>query len=97
MDNFIFSLNTTIPVFGVIALGYILRRRKTVDESFVNTANKLAFHYFLPAMLFRDISASGIAGNFDVGEGEFRGGNCMWNQLYPIIEAIKAFETSFKS
>ena len=31
MENLIFSLNATVPVFLMMVLGYVLRRLKVVD------------------------------------------------------------------
>lgn len=60
MDNFIFSLNVTIPIFLMILFGYILRRIGFLDEEFVRIANKYVFVIALPVMLFRDIAASDV-------------------------------------
>lgn len=56
MDNFIFSLNVTIPIFLVILLGYILRKIGLINENFVSIANKYVFKCALPVMLFQDIA-----------------------------------------
>ena len=40
MDNFIFSVNVTIPIFLIILLGYILRRIGFLTDEFVRVANK---------------------------------------------------------
>lgn len=58
MENLIFSLNATIPVFLLMVLGYILRQLKVVDEPFVNTLNSFNFKITLPVLLFRDIADS---------------------------------------
>ncbi len=60
MENFIFSLNVTIPIFIVILLGYVLRKIKFLTEEFVSVANKYVFKVALPVMLFRDIATSDI-------------------------------------
>lgn len=60
MDNFIFSVNVTLPIFFVILLGYILRKIKFLTEDFVNVANRYVFVIALPVMLFMDISQSDI-------------------------------------
>lgn len=66
MDNLIFSLNATIPVFLVILLGYILKRTGMFNESFANILNKFNFKVTLPVLLFSDISAVNIREEFDV-------------------------------
>ncbi|MGN1148655.1 MAG: AEC family transporter [Lachnospiraceae bacterium] len=58
MENLIFSLNATIPVFLLMVLGYILKLLKMVDEPFVKTLNSFNFKITLPVLLFRDIAES---------------------------------------
>ncbi len=52
LDNFIYSLNATIPVFLVIVLGWALGRAKMLNAGFVEVANKLTYSVTLPVMLF---------------------------------------------
>lgn len=56
MDNLIFSLNATIPIFLVMVAGYVLRRINMVDDGFVKTLNSFNFKITLPILLFTDIS-----------------------------------------
>lgn len=58
MENLIFSLNATVPVFLLMVLGYILKLFKLVDEPFVKTLNSFNFKITLPVLLFRDIVES---------------------------------------
>lgn len=58
MENLIFSLNATVPVFLLMVLGYILKLCKMVDEPFVKTLNSFNFRITLPVLLFRDIAES---------------------------------------
>lgn len=60
MENFIFSVNVTIPIFLVILLGYILRRSGFFTEEFVRVANRYVFVIALPVMLFLDIASSDV-------------------------------------
>lgn len=60
MENFIFSVNVTMPIFLVILLGYILRRFGFLTEEFVRVANKYVFVIALPVMLFLDIASSDV-------------------------------------
>ena len=66
MDNFIFSLNVTIPIFLIILLGYILRRIHFLTDEFVRVANKYVFIVALPVMLFRDIAGSDVRKDMNV-------------------------------
>lgn len=66
MDNFIFSLNVTIPIFLIILLGYILRKADFFTDEFVKVANKYVFNVALPIMLFVDIAASDVKEKMNV-------------------------------
>ena len=66
LENFIYSINVTIPIFLVMVLGYFLRRRGMLNENFVNVANKFNFDVTLPFMVFRDIVAVDIRSVFDL-------------------------------
>lgn len=60
MNNFIFSLNATLPVFLVIVLGYILNQRGLFSKDFITTADKFVFKVALPVLLFKDIATTNI-------------------------------------
>lgn len=66
MDNFIFSVNVTMPIFLVMVLGYVLRKINFFSEEFVKIANQYVFVIALPAMLFRDISASDVRQDMNI-------------------------------
>ena len=56
MDNLIFSLNATIPIFLVMVAGYLFRRAGFVDDAFVKTLNSFNYKVTLPVLLVVDIS-----------------------------------------
>lgn len=56
MENLIFSLNATIPIFLVMVIGYICKNIKLVDENFVKTLNSFNYKVTLPVLLFKDIA-----------------------------------------
>lgn len=58
MEQLLFSLNATIPVFLVMVVGYVLKQLKVVDEPFIKTLNRFNYKITLPVLLFRDISQS---------------------------------------
>lgn len=60
MDNFIFSINATIPIFLIILLGYILKKINFLTEEFASVINKYVFVVALPVMLFQDIALSDV-------------------------------------
>lgn len=66
MDNFIYSINTTIPIFLVMVLGWALRQKGMLNDNFVTVANKFNFKVTLPVLLFRDISSVDIIKVFDL-------------------------------
>ena len=66
MDSLIFSLNTTIPIFLVIILGYILMRVGFFNEEFTRIADKYVFKVALPVMLFKQIATADIHSEFDI-------------------------------
>lgn len=66
MENFIFSLNVTVPIFLVMVLGWALKQKGMLNDNFVTVANKFNFTVTLPCVLFRDISTVDIYGTFDL-------------------------------
>ncbi len=56
MENLIFSLNATIPIFLVMVAGYIFKQVKLVDDGFVKTLNSFNFKVTLPILLVTDIA-----------------------------------------
>lgn len=66
MENLVFSLNATVPVFLIILTGYFLKRIKMVNENFVNTLNRINFRLTLPALLFSDLYMVPIRESFEL-------------------------------
>lgn len=66
MDNFVYSINVTIPVFLVMVIGYFLKQIGILNEEFVKVCNKFNFTVTLPFLLFRDISSVDIKAVFDL-------------------------------
>lgn len=59
MENLIFSLNATIPVFLMMALGFALHwKTKLLNDSFAGYLNIFVFQVALPAQLFKNLSES---------------------------------------
>lgn len=65
MENLIFALNSTIPVFLVILLGWFLRYVGMLDERFTKPANAYVFKCALPASLFRSMAGMDFYTQFD--------------------------------
>lgn len=62
MDNLIFSLNATIPIFFTLALGALFRRLKLFSPDFVKQVNRFVFRAALPVLLFEDLGTSDFSG-----------------------------------
>lgn len=56
MENLIFSLNATIPVFATMLLGWFFRHIGLMDEIFVKRLNRFVFQCALPVLVFQDLA-----------------------------------------
>ncbi|MGN0250138.1 MAG: AEC family transporter [Oliverpabstia sp.] len=68
MENLIFSLEATTPIFLTMIMGYIFRKIGLMDEAFVNKLNKFVFSAALPALLFEDLATADF---MEVWNGKF--------------------------
>lgn len=66
MEDFIFSVNATFPIFLVIILGWFLMRIGFFNEEFTKIADKYVFKVALPALLFKDIATANLADSFNL-------------------------------
>ena len=66
MENFIYSISVTMPIFLVMVIGYILKQIGMLNDNFVTVANKFNFKVTLPFMLFKDIAGVDIKAVFDI-------------------------------
>ena len=66
LDSFIFSLNTTLPVFLVIAAGMLLKKLGVFSESYASMTDRFVFKVALPVLLFKDIANMDFRQDFDV-------------------------------
>ena len=48
MDNLVFSLNATVPIFLMMVLGLFFNKIGWMDEEFANKMNKFVFRIPLP-------------------------------------------------
>ncbi len=56
MDNLIFALNATVPVFMMMVIGYVLKRLKFIDDVFAGRMNNFVFKISLPVLVFGDLA-----------------------------------------
>ena len=61
MENLIFSLNATVPIFLLMVLGFALRKLGVIDDVFASKMNKFVFLVPLPVLLFEDLSTVDFA------------------------------------
>jgi predicted permease len=62
---FIDIINIVLPVFSVIALGWVLRRWGLIDAVFLKQTNKLVYYVCLPLLLFYKIGKADFFANFN--------------------------------
>lgn len=67
MEDLVFSLNATLPIFLMMMLGYFLRRVGIVTQAFADAANSFVFKICLPLVLFDDLYQMDIAAAWDGG------------------------------
>lgn len=66
MDNLIFTINAVIPLFLMMALGYIFREKKLLQNNFMEVFNRFCFEFALPCSLFKTALSSNIRETFDI-------------------------------
>lgn len=67
MENFLFALNATVPVFLIIFLGFLLQKVHLLNDAFNKTANEFVFKCALPVSLFRSMAGMDFYSEFDPG------------------------------
>ena len=65
MDNLVFSLNATVPIFLMMVLGLFFNKIGWMDEEFANKINKFVFRIPLPVLLFGDLAVVDIKEAWD--------------------------------
>ena len=61
MENLIFSLNATIPIFLMMVLGVFFRKTGLLKENMINGLNQFVFKVTLPVLLFGDLAKQDFA------------------------------------
>lgn len=56
MENLLFSLNATLPIFFTMLLGAFFKKVKLMDDTFVSKMNKFVFKAALPVLVFQDLA-----------------------------------------
>ena len=65
MENFIFSINATLPIFLIMLSGLFFRKIGLMKEDFTAALNKFVFKVALPVLLFQDLSVQDFASSWD--------------------------------
>ena len=66
MENLIYSLNATVPVFLVIVAGYIFKKAGWINDGFINASNKITFTVTLPLLLVQDMMNNHFLEEFEL-------------------------------
>lgn len=81
MDNFIYSINATLPIFLLIILGKVLHKTGIINDAFTKTADRYVFLVALPALVFKDLTGNRVRDHFDGGYVLF----CFFVTLFIIL------------
>lgn len=66
MENLIFSLNATIPIFLMMLLGMLFKKLGWMDEVFAAKMNKFVFLVPLPVLLFEQLATVDFSEVWDI-------------------------------
>lgn len=61
MDNLVFSLHATVPIFLLMVLGYVFHKIGWIDEGFAANMNTFVFKVALPVLVFKDLAEVDIS------------------------------------
>lgn len=60
-------VSTIIPIFAIILIGYLARKKGFIQADFIGPANTLVYYLAIPAMVFRAISQASLTTHFNIG------------------------------
>ena len=63
MENLLFSLNVTLPIFLLMVL--VFNKLGIIDEKAASWMNKFVFKIALPVLVFKDLASQDFAGTWD--------------------------------
>lgn len=67
LENLIYCLNATIPVFALMVIGYIFRKINILDEKFTKYLNGYVFKVGMPVLVFDELTGKDIKTDWDTG------------------------------
>jgi len=59
-------ITTIIPIFIVILVGWVARKKQFIPDGFLGPANRLVYYLAIPAMIFRAISRASFREEFNI-------------------------------
>ena len=65
MENLVFSLNATVPVFLTMVLGFVLHKWRVIDDSFASKLNQFVFKIALPVLMFDQLAMTDFVSVWD--------------------------------
>ena len=65
MENLMFSLNATVPVFLTMVLGFLLHKWRVIDDSFASKLNQFVFKIALPVLMFDQLATTDFVSVWD--------------------------------
>ena len=66
LESFLYSLNIIAPIFIIVFLGVLMKKKKFINAEFVAICDKLVFKLALPALLFIDIATADAGDTLDI-------------------------------
>ena len=58
-------INTIIPIFVIILLGWVIRSWNFLPDSLIQPLNKLVYYLAIPAMIFRTVAGAKFQAHFN--------------------------------
>jgi len=62
-----YVLESVLPIFSIILLGYLLKHYRVITPVYAKTANQIVYYVAIPAMLFYAIARAPFKENFHIG------------------------------
>ena len=64
MESFFVALNAVLPMFIMLFIGFLVRKLKILQDSFLPQLNKIVFNVFFPFLMFNNIYGSDFSSVF---------------------------------
>ncbi len=66
LDSFIYTVNTIVPIFLLVLIGQLLKRKGFLSDNFVSDSDRFVFKVALPVYLFGEISSAELSSMLDL-------------------------------